>query len=62
MSFWSFIGLADKKEIAKLQSEIAVMTEENRLLREDNKNLLQLVSEKNAECIEIMTQQHQNEQ
>lgn len=38
------------------------MTEENRLLREDNKNLLQLVSEKNAECIEIMTQQHQNEQ
>lgn len=62
MSFWSFIGLTGTKEIAELQSEVSSMIEENRLLRKDNKHLLHLISEKNAEYIEIMTQQHQNEQ
>lgn len=62
MSFWSFIGLAGKKEISELQANVSSLIEENRLLREDNNRLFQLITEGNDKCVEKMTQQLQNEQ
>lgn len=62
MGFWSFIGLVGKKEFSELQSNVSSLIEENRLLREDNKNLFQLITDVNDKCVEKMTQQLQNEQ
>lgn len=62
MSFWSFIGLVGKKEFSELQSNVSSLIEENRLLREDNKRLFQLITDVNDKCVEKMTQQLQNEQ
>lgn len=62
MSFWSFIGLVGKKEFSELQSNVCSLIEENRLLREDNKRLFQLITDVNDKCVEKMTQQLQNEQ
>lgn len=62
MSFWSFIGLVGKKEFSELQSNVSSLIEENRLLREDNKRLFQLITDANDKCVEKMTQQLQNEQ
>lgn len=62
MSFWSFIGLVGKKEFSELQSNVSSLIEENRLLREDNKRLFQLITDVNDKCVEKMTHQLQNEQ
>lgn len=62
MSFWSFIGLVGEKEFSELQSNVSSLLEENRLLREDNKRLFQLITDVNDKCVEKMTQQLQNEQ
>lgn len=62
MSFWSFIGLPGKKEFEELQINISSLIEENRLLREDNKRLFQLIKDENGKCIEEMKQQFQDEQ
>lgn len=61
MSFWSFIGLVGKKEFSELQSNVSSLIEENRLLREDNKRLFQLITDVNDKCVEKMTQQLHNE-
>ena len=61
MSFWSFIGLVGKKEFDELQSNISMLIEENRLLREDNKKLFELIIDENDKCVEKMAQQLLNE-
>lgn len=45
MSFWSMIGLADKKEINRLQDSLDSLIEENKLLRKDNAKLYNYLSE-----------------
>lgn len=62
MSFWSFIGLVGKREFSELQSNVSTLIEENRLLREDNKRLFQLITDVNDKCVEKMTKQLHDEQ
>lgn len=61
MSFWSWIGLAGKKEINELQSNIFTLIEENRLLREDNKKLFELIVDEKDKCVVEMKKQLQYE-
>ena len=56
MSFWSWIGLADKKEISELQLSINSLIEENRYLREDNAKLLNHIAEVKDKCLEEILQ------
>ena len=56
MSFWSWIGLADKKEIIELQLSINSLIEENRYLREDNAKLLNHIAEVKDKCLEEILQ------
>ena len=66
MSFWSWIGLADKKEISLLQSEMSFLREENKVLQEQNRRLFEYIEEngrKNRDIIvgEISNIREQNE-
>lgn len=45
MSFWSWIGLADKRDISALQSEISFLREENQKFQEQNCKLLECIEE-----------------
>ncbi len=57
MGFWSWIGLAEKKEIAELQSSVRLLIEENQLLREDNKKLFEYISASKNKCVDEVLQQ-----
>lgn len=50
MSFWSWIGIPDKKDIQALQSEIDSIKEENKAYAEMNAKLIGLVGEISKKC------------
>lgn len=50
MSFWSWIGLPDKKNIQTLQNEINSLKEENKAYSEMNNQLIRLVGDINKKC------------
>lgn len=50
MSFWSWIGLPDKKNIQTLQNEINSLKEENKAYSEMNNQLIKLVGDINKKC------------
>lgn len=56
MSFWSWIGLADKKRVGELQLSINSLIEENQLLREDNTKLLNCFAEAKDNYLEEILQ------
>ena len=47
MGFWSWIGLADRKDILSLQSEIVCLREENKLYHEENCKLINEIQKAN---------------
>lgn len=50
MSFWSWIGLPDKKDIQELKSEINLLKEENKAYAEMNDQLIKLAGDINKKC------------
>lgn len=50
MSFWSLIGLPDKKDIQSLQSEMDLLKEENKEYAKMNEQLIRLVGEVHNKC------------
>lgn len=67
MSFWSLIGLADKKEILELKSEISSLKSENEKLREHNDNIIKELKDYNKDNFnniinEITNNQVKNEE
>lgn len=50
MSFWSWIGLPDKRDIQALQSEIDSLNEENKAYAEMNDRLIKLIGDINNKC------------
>lgn len=61
MGFWSWIGLAEKKDIRELQSSVNLLIEENRLLKEANKDLAELITDSGNGCVEKVLQQMERE-
>lgn len=57
MSFWSWIGLVEKKDVIELQSNINTLIEQNQQLREDNKKICECVGAVKDKCLEDITQQ-----
>lgn len=57
MSFWSWIGLVEKKDVIELQSNINTLIEQNQQLREDNKKICECVGAVKDKCLEEITQQ-----
>ncbi len=50
MSFWSWIGLPDKKDIQALQSEIDSLKEENKAYAEMNNQFIRLMGDVSNKC------------
>ena len=50
MSFWSWIGLPDKKDMIELKSEINSLKEENKTYAEMNDQLIRLAGDINKKC------------
>ena len=57
MGFWSLIGLVEKKDIRELQSSVNLLIEENKLLKEANKDLAELITDSGNGCVENVLQQ-----
>lgn len=60
MSFWSWIGLADKSEILALQSEMSILREENRTLFEQNNQLIEKMQDANKRSLNIVIKEITN--
>jgi uncharacterized protein YoxC len=50
MSFWSLIGLPDKKDMLELKSEINSLKEENKIYAEMKDQLIKLAGDINKKC------------
>lgn len=57
MSFWTRIGLPDKKMFSELQAELALMREQNQRIEKQNEALCQTVSEGRERLKEIIERQ-----
>lgn len=56
MSFWSLIGLPDKRIVSGLQEEIRLLRDENKLLQEKNRDLLEkIIDERHKNVIDMFT-------
>ena len=54
MSFWTLIGLADRKEILALQSEISILIEENKTLQEQQRRLFENLERANKNNFDVI--------
>ena len=54
MSFWSWIGLADKQELVALQSEISALRNENKSLQEQNQKLIETLEKTNKKYMDTI--------
>lgn len=54
MSFWSWLGLPDRKEISTLQLQVNSLREENKALQEQNQNLFKYIEESDKKNRDII--------
>lgn len=60
MSVWSWIGLADRREILALQSEISTLIEENKAFQEQNRRLFENLERTSKNNFDIIIREIQN--
>ena len=53
MSFWSWLGMADRKDILALESEISSLRKENKTFQEQNCKLLKDIEEANKKNVDV---------